>query len=33
MLDRIVWRGGWPTLAGDTGASWTAQPVPEVASR
>ena len=33
MLDRIVWSGGWPTLAGDAGASWTAQPVPEVASR
>jgi arabinan endo-1,5-alpha-L-arabinosidase len=33
MLDRIVWRAGWPTVAGGAGASWTAQPVPEVASR
>ena len=33
MLDRIVWRAGWPTVAADTGASWTAQPVPEVTSR
>jgi arabinan endo-1,5-alpha-L-arabinosidase len=33
MLDRIVWRSGWPTVAGNTGASWTAQPVPRVTSR
>lgn len=33
MLDRIVWRAGWPTVAEDTGASWTARPAPEVTSR
>jgi arabinan endo-1,5-alpha-L-arabinosidase len=33
MLDRIIWRSGWPTLAGNTGTSWTAQPVPVVTSR
>lgn len=33
MLDRIVWRGDWPTLAEDNGASWSAQPVPQVTSR
>jgi arabinan endo-1,5-alpha-L-arabinosidase len=33
MLDRIIWSAGWPTLADDTGASWSAQSVPQVTSR
>lgn len=28
MLDRITWSGGWPTVNGGKGPSWTSQPAP-----
>ncbi len=30
MLDRIDWRDGWPRVDDHTGASWTAQKVPDM---
>jgi arabinan endo-1,5-alpha-L-arabinosidase len=30
MLDRIVWKDGWPTINGGRGPSWTSQPAPVV---
>ena len=29
LLDRIEWRGGWPTVD-DDGPSWTPQKVPDM---
>jgi arabinan endo-1,5-alpha-L-arabinosidase len=28
MLDRIIWKDGWPTVDGGNGPSWQPQPVP-----
>ena len=30
LLDRIVWRDGWPVVNGEDGPSWTPQPAPTV---
>lgn len=30
MLDRVIWKDGWPTIDGGRGPSWTAQPVPVI---
>jgi len=31
MLDRIIWRDGWPTVNAGQGPSWRAEPAPAVA--